>query len=504
MSSSKTEDHQENSDDLPMINKVYNSTAQMASTYFTLPSFTRAKRNQEELRKSNPQVPVLKEEDEKFLERQIASSSLPDDVPKTKITDDGEEKKATSSDLNATSEDAVVISETQPDNKESASSGETSAASKSASSPKSSKKDFGLPSQEEAEAATKNWDSAFEKGQKSGDGSSSTEKRTWASYLVPGSKKDTKPSSDEPAAATDANASEPSGSKTPQRTWAEYANTYVPSNLPSLPTLPTTLKFKKSSKSDPDAQASPVLNKDGTVDDAATAEKQDREVTILLDNMNMSTLNNRVFALSAETQKIYDRFAQVLKDTINGVPTAYEDMDKLMREAGPTIEKQYKAMPPFVQSLVKTLPAKLSTSLAPEVLSSIVAEKPGADLKAAENGKAGAASTGGKNAKGKSKRRVPGLKNLVAQQGAVAGILRNVVTFLRVRFPLLASGTNVVMSLAVFSKFSILVHSKATPRDRPLTSVRYSSHVCVLLLPQARQRSPCGKGEGRSGCRLGG
>jgi hypothetical protein len=437
-------------DDLPMINKVYNSTKEMASTYFTLPSFLKAKRNQEELRKSNPQVPVLKDDDEKFLEQQIASSALPDDVPKTKITDDGEEKPAAPSDLKG---DAVVVPDTQPQGKENAASNEISSAGKSAPPPKSSKKDFGLPSQEEAEAATKNWDAAFEKSQKSGDASTSAEKRTWASYLIPGSKKDGKTTDDANTAAGDKKASDDSESKMPQRTWAEYAHSYVPSNLPSLPTLPSSIHFKKSSKSDPDAQASPVLKEDGTIDDVATAEKQEREITILLDNMNMSTLNNRVFALSTETQKIYDRFAQVLKDTINGVPTAYDDMEKLMREAGPTIEKQYNAMPPFVQSLVKTLPAKLSTALAPEVVSSIVAEKPGADLKSADKSKAGASAKGGKSVKAKSKRRVPGLKSLVTQQGAVAGILRNVVTFLRVRFPLLASGTNVVMSLAVFSKF---------------------------------------------------
>jgi hypothetical protein len=449
-------------DDLPMINKVYNSTKEMASTYFTLPSFTRAKRNQEELRKSNPQVPVLKDDDEKFLEQQIASSTLPGDVSKTKITDDGEEKPAAPSDLRG---DAVVVPDTHPEDKKNVGSDETSTASKPASSPKTNKKDFGLPSQEEAEAATKNWDAAFENSQKSGDASASSEKRTWASYLIPGSKKDSKTAGEANAAAGGEKASEESGSKTPQRTWAEYANSYVPSNLPSLPTLPSTLHFKKSSKSDPDAHASPVLKEDGTVDDAATAEKQEREITILLDNMNMSTLNNRVFALSSETQKIYDRFAEVLKDTINGVPTAYDDMEKLMREAGPTIEKQYNAMPPFVQTLVKTLPAKLSTALAPEMLSSIVAEKPGADLKAADKSKASASAKGGKSSKAKSKRRVPGLKNLVTQQGAVAGILRNVVTFLRVRFPLLASGTNVVMSLAVFSESHPLANtSKASRR----------------------------------------
>merc|ERR1711939_1245868 len=63
---------------------------------------------------------------------------------------------------------------------------------------------------------------------------------------------------------------------------------------------------------------------------------------------------------------------------------------------------------------------------------------------------ASAAASTGEGSTEKSKRRVPGLKRLVGEQGAVASILRNVVNFLQTRFPFLASTTNVVMSLAVF------------------------------------------------------
>merc|ERR1711915_359968 len=89
-------------------------------------------------------------------------------------------------------------------------------------------------------------------------------------------------------------------------------------------------------------------------------------------------------------------------------------------------------------------------------------EKPGADMQArmkAASEKRGESSAEpatpapasiGEGSTEKTKRRVPGLKRLVGEQGAVASILRNVVNFLQTRFPFLASTTNVVMSLAVF------------------------------------------------------
>jgi len=148
-----------------------------------------------------------------------------------------------------------------------------------------------------------------------------------------------------------------------------------------------------------------------------------------------------------------------------------------MREAGPQLEKQFESMPPFVQTLVKSLPSKLGTTLGPELLAA-ASEKPGNDMKARmsaaskSSGSAGniniktadaGGSTSGQKAaesgevegqQNKKKRKIPGLKGLVSEQGAVASILRNVVSFLRVRFPFLASATNVAMSLAVFSKFN--------------------------------------------------
>ena len=191
-----------------------------------------------------------------------------------------------------------------------------------------------------------------------------------------------------------------------------------------------------------------------------------QEVSVLLDNLNLSSINNRVFSFSEESQKIYHRFTLILKDVIEGGPTAYDDMEKLMHDAGPQLEKQFQNMPPFVQTLVKSLPAKLATSLGPEILA-MASEKPGGDMQARMKAASKQSSAGGepsiqiadtkkeeteKDGK-KQKRKIPGLKGLVSQQGAVASMLRSTVNFITTRFPFLASTTNVVFSLAAFSEF---------------------------------------------------
>jgi hypothetical protein len=207
---------------------------------------------------------------------------------------------------------------------------------------------------------------------------------------------------------------------------------------------------------------------------------------VLLDNLSLSSINNRVFSFSAESQKYYDRFTQVLKDTLNGAPTAYEDMDKLMRDAGPTLEKNFASMPPFVQTLVKSLPAKLGASLGPELMAA-ASQKPGHDMKAqmeaGEKGGASAEASGSKDGQQKkTKRRIPGLKSLTSSNGVVASILRNIVNFLQVRFPFLVSTTNVVMSLAVFSKFFLNEYPSACPQTFRTDGKKLTHYLPAVLM----------------------
>lgn len=177
------------------------------------------------------------------------------------------------------------------------------------------------------------------------------------------------------------------------------------------------------------------------------AQKQDKELTDILDQLNLSAVNNRVFSFSKESEELLNKFTQVLKDLINGVPTAYNDLEKLFTDYDNQLKKMYGNLPPFLQNLVKSLPAKLTATLGPELMAAS-AEKPGFDAQAASG-----------SSQPKSKRsmlpKVPSLKSLVSAQGAVATALRSIVNFLKFRFPALATGTNVIMSLAVFGTYFV-------------------------------------------------
>ncbi|KAF2281580.1 uncharacterized protein EI97DRAFT_355233, partial [Westerdykella ornata] len=171
-------------------------------------------------------------------------------------------------------------------------------------------------------------------------------------------------------------------------------------------------------------------------------EKEEQDLTAILDQLNLAAVNNRVFSFSKESEQLLNKFKLVLKDLVNGVPTAYNDLEKLLTDSDAQMKKMYSDLPPFLQNLVKSLPAKISATLAPELLAA-QAEKPGFDGKQRE------AASGKK--KSKSKRvRIPSLKSLLSAEGAVATMLRSILHFLKLRFPVLMTGTNVLLSLAVF------------------------------------------------------
>jgi hypothetical protein len=144
-----------------------------------------------------------------------------------------------------------------------------------------------------------------------------------------------------------------------------------------------------------------------------------------------------------------EEFTLILKDIVNGVPTAYDDLEKLLTRQESQLTKMFGAMPPFMQTLVKSLPAKFTATLGPEFLAA-TSEKPGADAKMMNAAGAGKQSSASTPAGKKKKSRIPSLKSLVSQQGAVASMLRSILNFLKLRFPAFMTGTNILMSIAVF------------------------------------------------------
>ncbi|KAH7088556.1 hypothetical protein FB567DRAFT_341684 [Paraphoma chrysanthemicola] len=201
------------------------------------------------------------------------------------------------------------------------------------------------------------------------------------------------------------------------------------------------------------------------VNDAEEQKKEDKELTDILDQLNLSAVNNRVFSFSKESEELLNKFTQVLKDIVNGAPTAYNDLEKLFTDYDAQLKKMYGGLPPFLQNMVKSLPAKLTATLGPELLAAN-AEKPGFDAKTA---------AGGSKSKRSKIPTIPTLKSLVTAQGAVATALRSIVNFLKFRFPMLATGTNLIMSLAVFLLLFVFWYCHKRGRETRLEKERLAA-----------------------------
>ena len=219
--------------------------------------------------------------------------------------------------------------------------------------------------------------------------------------------------------------SEESGNALDAQKPSESGNSWSYKSLvPSNP-FPTFRKSKDTTNAAPPTETK------------AEEAKESRDISTVLKGLNLSTFNNRVVSLSEDSKKLVHQFNLILRDIVMGVPTAYDDLEKFLTQRHGQIEKLYKAMPPFIQALIVSLPAKI-LSASPS--------KPSASTQSTQ---ATQSSSKEKSTK-KSTSYIPTLRNLIAQKGAIAGMLQSTVTFLETRFPAVLAGTNVLMSLAVF------------------------------------------------------
>lgn len=163
----------------------------------------------------------------------------------------------------------------------------------------------------------------------------------------------------------------------------------------------------------------------------ANLTDEERELHEALDRLNLAAQDGKAFSLSAETRSILQRFTQILKDMVNGVPTAYDDLIELFETKQKHIENMFETTPSFLKKLAKQLPSALG--LTEKALA-------GGEGAGAGAGLAAQAATLG----------IPTLKQLVTKPNAVANALKTVVNAIKLRFPGIALGTNVILSMALF------------------------------------------------------
>lgn len=164
------------------------------------------------------------------------------------------------------------------------------------------------------------------------------------------------------------------------------------------------------------------------------------DMTDILERLNLSSDNNHVFSINDETQDLLRRFKLVFKDLVNGVPTAYNDLESLLTNGNKQLQQSYSQLPGFVQKLIEKLPEKLAKTFGPEALAAASEQTGTSSASAGNMGKAAAAA--GKVG--------ISLKELVGNPAAIAGMLRSIMSFLKARFPA-AMGMNALWSLALFS-----------------------------------------------------
>lgn len=177
--------------------------------------------------------------------------------------------------------------------------------------------------------------------------------------------------------------------------------------------------------------------------DVSPAEeaKEERDITRILRTLNLAADNDRAIPLTAEASNVARRFTQILKDLANGVPTAYNDLIKLVEDRDGLLDRTFEKLPSGLQKLVMQLPEKVTSSLAPEVLAA-AAKAQGVEV----------AKEAGLKEAAMSLLTVRGLQEMVTKPGALAAMLRSIVEALKFRFPAFM-GTNLLWSVAIFGQF---------------------------------------------------
>ncbi|KAL3420128.1 hypothetical protein PVAG01_08627 [Phlyctema vagabunda] len=173
------------------------------------------------------------------------------------------------------------------------------------------------------------------------------------------------------------------------------------------------------------------------------AHEEEEDINKILDDLNLAAVNNRAFSISKESQEVVQKFTVILKDLINGVPTAYDDLVNLIEDSQGTLAKSYDHLPAFLQKLITQLPNKLTSSLAPELLA-VATEAQAFNVAGGT-----AATTGGLMGAAKSFLTPTSLKDLVTKPGAVVSMLKAIMNALKLRWPAFM-GTNVLLSLGLF------------------------------------------------------
>ncbi|KAI3401306.1 hypothetical protein diail_11389 [Diaporthe ilicicola] len=273
--------------------------------------------------------------------------------------------------------------------------------------------------------------------------------------------------------------------KTPDFSWDSDTDSYVPDNSVEVSGKGKGKEKPGDGSKGEGKQASRfsfLTRKTGKKDDlqptnlAVPHDEEEREkddMNRILDDLNLSARNNKTFSLSKDSAEMVGMFTVVLKDLVNGVPTATNDLKKLLDDHDGTLAKNYEKLPKSMQKMVTSLPTKVTGSLAPELLA-VAAESQG--MKGDDGPKGGIKDQAMKLLIPKN------ISELVTKPSAIVGMLKAIMNFLKVRWPAFI-GTNVIWSVALFLLMFVLwyCHKRGREvrleREKSATAVEAGSRI---------------------------
>jgi len=182
-------------------------------------------------------------------------------------------------------------------------------------------------------------------------------------------------------------------------------------------------------------------------------KREESDINNVLDRLNLSARNNKVISLSDESAELLQKFTQVFKDLANGVPTAYDDLLRLINDRDGTINRGFDKLPSSLKKLVTQLPDKLTSSIAPEILAA-----------AAKSQGINASAEGGIKETAQKMFLPQNLLELITKPGALVGMLRAIVSALQTRWPAFI-GVNVIWSVALFLLMFVLWYCHKRGRE---------------------------------------
>ncbi|KAF8678263.1 hypothetical protein RHS04_05257 [Rhizoctonia solani] len=166
--------------------------------------------------------------------------------------------------------------------------------------------------------------------------------------------------------------------------------------------------------------------------------KEQKDLAEVLDSLNMQAGQQGIAFTTPDTKALLQQFTQIIKDLVNGVPTAYNDLIEFLESSSTQLSKEWDSLPSSFQKLIRSLPL----GIPPDVFAAMTAA-----AAAPTTGDQSQAETAPKSSAGPGSKFNP-MSFFTKTNPKTGTKSRTLPGPGQTRFPLLA-GTNALMSMGI-------------------------------------------------------